>query len=207
MRLPSEVQDRLTTNCQTMRGSASVAKLAHAVMTIPTDASSVSNVSHPATERLPPVFPLYMCGAVSKLGDRANLTMTFPADESGKIDCLMSLVILPNKVQHIARELFGTNLEIDGNIWYVIQENGGRLLPGPELHLQGAQDKAINKLLGNNVSSAIKGSPIRREEVREAILATSCVTLIITRSPQEGAVLNLNLEIGEGFRIKRTLFD
>lgn len=205
--LPSEAPDGAMTSYQVMGGSASVGKLAHTPTTVPADASSVSHISHPTTERLSPVFPLYLCGAISKLGDRANLTMTFPADESGRIDCLMSLVISSNKVQHVARELFGTNLEINANIWYVIQENGGKLLPGPELHLQGAQDVGINKLLGTSVSSAIEGSPIRREEVREAILATSRVTLIITRLPQEGAVLNLNLEIGEGFRIKRALFD
>ncbi|KAF2007863.1 hypothetical protein P154DRAFT_412282, partial [Amniculicola lignicola CBS 123094] len=153
------------------------------------------------------IFPLYMCSAILKVDNKANLTMTFPAHDSGRIDCLMSLVILPNKVQNVARELFGVNLEIDGNIWYVILGNGVRLLPGLELHLQGAQNEGIVGLLGNSISSAIKGSPIRREEVREAMLATSCVTLIITRSPQEGGVLNLNLEVGEGFELKRALFD
>lgn len=133
--------------------------------------------------------------------------MAFPADDSGRIGCLMSLSILPNKVQNVAKELFGTNIEIDGDIWYVTQENGGRLLAGADLHLQGAQDNAIKKLLGNAVYTAIDESPIRREEIREVILATSCVTLIITRWHKDGGVLNLNLEVGEGFGLKRLLFD
>ena len=56
--------------------------------------------------------------------------MTFPAQLSGpKVECLMSLSILPNKIQYLAMVLFGVYIESDAGLWYVILDNGVRVLP------------------------------------------------------------------------------
>lgn len=163
-------------------------------------------VSDPSIKRIACVYPQYLCGAIRKTGSTAAVTMVFPSYfPGGKVACLMSLAIVANKVQHIAMELFGTHLETEDGFRYIIQENGGRLFP-QEVVLQGAQDRAIAKLLGPETSYAIAVSPVRKEEVRQEIHATRCVTLQITSNCHEDAILSLNLGLEEGFQLKEKLY-
>jgi len=67
--------------------------------------------------------------------DRADITMTFPIDHAGRIGCLISLSILPNKIQQVAWDLLGTRLETDGTLRYALQGNGVIIHPNPELRL------------------------------------------------------------------------
>ena len=131
--------------------------------------------------------------------------MVFPY--SLGVVCLMSLAILSNKVAYLAMELFGVHVEIDGGFQYVVLENGVRLLPRPALVKQGGRDEAIARLLGFEISKAIKLSPTRKEEMNQAILVTRCVTMEITSNPMDDGVLNLNLGQDEGYYVKETLFE
>lgn len=164
-------------------------------------------VSNPKAKLLATKFPQYFCGAVRKCGDTAVVTMAFPSQLSNsKIDCLLSLSILPNKIQHFAKELFGINVETEGDFRYIIQNNGGRTLL-IEVVLLGAQDKAaIMALLGSEASDGIGMSPQRKEEVRQGLLATDCVTLRITGNTHDDGILNLNLGIEKGFELRDALF-
>ncbi|KAF2259723.1 hypothetical protein CC78DRAFT_474671 [Lojkania enalia] len=81
------------------------------------------------------MFPTYLRSAVRKYGDTAAISITFTSNLS---NCLISLAILPNKVQHLALVLFDIILETDNRLRYIIQANGSRLFPRPELALVGA---------------------------------------------------------------------
>jgi hypothetical protein len=118
----------------------------------------------------------------------------------------MSLSILPNKVQYLANELFGVHVESDAGLWYLILENGVRVLPQNEVVLQGGKEKAIEKLLGSEPSLALKKSPLRKDEVRQGKLATNCVTLRLPSNCEYDGILNLNLGLDEAFRLKDALF-
>jgi len=152
-------------------------------------------------------FPQYMCSAIRKSGDRAAVTMVFPYFPGGTVVCLMSLAILASKVEYLAMELFGVHLETEDGFRCVVLENGGRLVPGQDMILQGARDEAILKLFGLEASRGIAASPAREEEVRQAILATRCVTMRVSSNPNDDVMVSLNLGLEEGFRIKETLYE
>ncbi|KAF2812796.1 uncharacterized protein BDZ99DRAFT_381295 [Mytilinidion resinicola] len=172
-----------------------------------TSTSSVQqSVSDPATSRIAHVFPQYMCGAIRKKGgDTATITIVFPRSPNGDVSCYMCLGIMANKIQYIAMELFGTHLETDGRLWNIFQENGGRVIPHT-VDIQDAQEKGTTKLLGAETCHAIAMSPIRKEEVKQGILDTACVTLRITSNCHDDGILSLNLGLEEGFRLKEMLF-
>jgi hypothetical protein len=169
---------------------------------------ATQTVSNPKAMLLATKFPQYLCSAVTKYGDTAVVTMAFPSQlSSSRIACLLSLSILPNKVQHFAKELYRINLESDGDFRSIVQDNGVRIIPNGDLVLQGVQDKAaMLALLGSEASDGIEKSPQREEEVRQGIIATSCVTLRITGRSREVGILNLNLGLEKGFQWRDELF-
>ena len=119
----------------------------------------------------------------------------------------MSLAIMPHKVDYVAAKLFDVHTETDQDhlFRYVVLDNGIKLLPRPELAIQGAGEEGIEKLLGSLISHAIEASPVREEEVLEAISTTNCVTMRLPGRFVDDATLNLNLELEEGFQIKDRL--
>jgi len=159
-------------------------------------------VSDPPSSGLITVFPPYTCGAIRKHGDRAAITMAFPYT-FGMV--CMSLRILPNKIQHFAKELFGVHVEIENGFRVVILENGVTLVPEQTL-IQGAQDGSIDVLLGSDVREGVSASPARKEEIQQASLSTRCVTMIITSDPGEDGILNINIGEPEAYHIKNKLF-
>ncbi|KJZ71579.1 hypothetical protein HIM_09048 [Hirsutella minnesotensis 3608] len=152
------------------------------------------------------VLPQYMCGAIRKSGMKASVTMTFPHEQNGGIHCFMSLSILPNKLEFVAMKLLGVHLETEGKMRYVIFPNGAKMLPRPEVSLQGAMDETIRELLGSMIASAVAGSPLRKEEIANAVLATTCVTMTISNSAHDDGILNLNLGLEGGIAVKEALF-
>lgn len=159
-------------------------------------------LANPNIKHIARVFPPYLCDGIRQTGGIASVTMAYAWPPNGQCICLMSLHVLSNKLQYIAMELFGTNLESDKGAWFVVQDNGGRL-SFKDMTLQGAQDKGFNKLFGPQITHAIETSPVRMEE---ASLATRAVTLQITGGSLDDGVLNLDLGLAEWFRIKDTLF-
>jgi len=170
------------------------------------DASYQESVRNPSSKRLSLILSQYLCGAVVKNGDTAAITIAFPSHLShGKVHCVMTLVILPNKVQHLAMVLFGIHIETEGNLRYILQPNGSRMLPG-DVTLERAQRQAISDWLGTWVNRATTSSPVRKEEDREGILTTSSVTMQITSGCHDYAYLNIRMGLDEGFRTKEQLF-
>ncbi len=174
-------------------------------LTVASGSSEQETVSSPLTSRLPTIFPPYTCGVIRRTDDRASVTMTFPYRLG--LGCLMSLAILSNKVEHLAMKLFGVHIETEDGFRYAVLKDGVRLRPYQSLAIQGACEEAISELLGTEVTQAISVSPVRKEEIKQAILATRCVTMEITSNAQDCCFLNLNLGEDEGYKIRRTLYE
>jgi hypothetical protein len=134
------------------------------------------------------------------------MTMMFPKHFSNnRVDCLISLAILPNRVQYLARELFGMNLKTEGDFRYIVQDNGSRILC-VEVVLHRAHEDAIVRIFRSEISRAISRSPMRKDKIRQGTLATSYVTLHITCNCSKDAILSLNLAYEEAFQLQDTLF-
>lgn len=151
-----------------------------------------------------------MSGAIRKISHQndtvstAAVTMAFPP--WALLDCLMSLDILPSKVQYFAMALFKVRVEGEGQIRFVSLKDGVRLVPNPELTLKGVQDEAISEVFGAEIHRAITACRMRKKELREGNKATECVSMILTSNHNEGAILNLALGLEEGIRIRRLLY-
>ncbi|KAK1479040.1 hypothetical protein CCUS01_16421 [Colletotrichum cuscutae] len=154
------------------------------------------------------VFPQYTCGIIRKTDKGAVITMRFPYDQSPAIHCLMSLSILPGKLQRVADKLLGVHLEVEGGKRHLVLENlvTVRIMDGVSMSLQGALPKAIVEMLGEEADHAIATSPMRRLEVQNGVIRTACVTITITNNPEEDGQLNLNMGLVEGMAIRRRLY-
>jgi hypothetical protein len=157
------------------------------------------------------VFPEYMSGAIRRdvdatTGWKAAITMTFPY--LGKVDCLMGLAIKENKVQHIAMALFNVHVEFEPAVpaRQIVLPHGVRLMPSSEIILQGVQIEAIISLLGTEIYEAIKGSRVYQEELQQGVRATRCVSMIMSSNHDDGAVINLNMGLKEGSRVRDKLY-
>lgn len=139
---------------------------------------------------------------------RAAITMLFPVDPVQGNDCVMTLVILKNKVEHCAKTLFGVQVESTAQVRYVVYPNGVTAVRGPEITLIGCRKLAIAELFGAETNRAVDGSQYREREQEEQdeSAATGCVTMAITSNPEEGAFITLYLGLSEASEIRNKLF-
>ena len=164
-------------------------------------------VSDPLTAHLKDIFRPYMCAAVCKKNDRAAVTMLFPKLSVGPVVCLMSLAIYPNKVEYLALELFGVHVESEAGLRYIVRENRGRLNPSPEIVLQGAREDSIMRLFGPRLTQAIMNSPTRKEELRQGISLTRCVSMTVNTYSDVQAILSLDTGPKDSLELKATLYN
>jgi hypothetical protein len=161
----------------------------------------------PATRRITSVFPPYLCGAIRKQGDRADITINFPSKLSEtSLNCVMSLYISASKVQYIVMALFGQNLETIGTSRYIMHGNGARSRPDSVL-MGGAKKEAIDQLLGPRIGRAIEKCPWRQEEIRLAVFDTDCVSVRLVSDSAEDVLMSITMDLNQGFVLSEALFD
>ncbi|KAH6953739.1 hypothetical protein BKA56DRAFT_604803 [Ilyonectria sp. MPI-CAGE-AT-0026] len=156
------------------------------------------------------LFPEYISGAIRRDGAADQMTaavmMNFPRRSFGDVACIMTLVVLANKVERLAMLLFGAHLESDGGIREVVLQDGARLIPSPQVILQGSHSDAVSKVFGSETAGAIAAAPFRRREILEGTRATRCVTMTIFRESDKTALITLTLGLREGFQIHDKLY-
>jgi hypothetical protein len=167
----------------------------------PTRTPNQQTASNPASERTASMFSSYLRSAISTLGNTANISITF---YNHLPDGIFSLAVLPNKVPYVANELFGSNIEIDGELRY-IQVDGSKLVPTTKIMLQGARKEAISRIFGEEIARAINVNPIRNREIKHGLRA-SCVTMEITDKARDDAYVRISMEMMELFQIYKSLF-
>jgi hypothetical protein len=158
------------------------------------------------------VFDEYMCSAIRRdtvqsgaiTSSMAAVTMDFP--RWGLVDCLMSLEVHQSKVGYLAMALFKVRVESEGQVWYVSLKEGVRLTPNPEITLKGVLDEAIIDVFGSEIHRAIRTCRMREKELEEGNRVTECVSMILTSSPSEGAIISLSLGLEGGVQIQNKLY-
>ena len=158
------------------------------------------------------VFNEYMHSAIRRVtvqngratSLKAAVTMNFPP--WGLVDCLMSLEVHQSKVGYLAMALFNVRVESDGQVRYVSLNEGVRLTPNPEITLKGVLDEAIIGVFGSEIYRAIRTCRMRKKELEEGNRVTECVSMILTNSPSEGAIISLSLGLEEGVQIRNKLY-
>ncbi|KAI1841715.1 hypothetical protein JX266_012083 [Neoarthrinium moseri] len=136
----------------------------------------------------------------------AAVAMSFPAANYDTYDCQLSMEIMEHKVERIARDLFEVDLETTDGLRYVCGPSGGRLLPNPHLTLQGCRYDVIPRIFGKKVFDAICGSLSYQKEVKQRLLRSSHVSMVISHKAKDGAQLFVSLGLREGSQIRDELF-
>jgi hypothetical protein len=160
------------------------------------------------------LFPPFISNAIQRIPQAANetvfaadITMSLPVTIWDTYECQMTIGVAENKVERIARHLFGVDLETTTGLRYVCHPGGGRLLPNPELTISDCRDNVIEELFGEEIFNAIKGSVLYQDEVKQMLHYTKCVSMVISVQADRGAQLCISLGLMEATRIRAKLYD
>lgn len=132
----------------------------------------------PRPKNLPRVFPFYMCTAIAKGPDRAIIAAFFKPHRD-----LYQLVLDINgtEVQYFAQELFGVHVRGIHNARYITFDHGPSMDINVTTTLKGSPDVAWEKLFGETVTTAIRQSLKRRDELSKGVALSHCVSMEIWR--------------------------
>ncbi|KAK7177284.1 hypothetical protein PSPO01_16669 [Paraphaeosphaeria sporulosa] len=156
-------------------------------------------LSSPSFKRLAHIFPPYLCKRIRQSGLNASVEMIY---RFWGLNCTLELHVLPKAIQHLAMDLYGTNLEPNEGAWNILQSNGGNHC-FERMIFRGAGCEAINRVFGVHVARAIEQSHTRQQE---ATLETECVKFQITGNTADDGKFTLDLEWEASFVIKSILF-
>lgn len=137
----------------------------------------------------------------------AAISMSFPYGPlKEKIECQMSLEVTEDKVQHLARDLFGVRLEVNNGLRFLLSGRA-KVMPNPKLTLTGCERNVLSSTFGSETCAAIETSPRYLEEVKEYRGATECVSMVVSASAQEGAFVLISVGLWGATKIRGKLFD
>ena len=160
------------------------------------------------------LFPLYLAGAVKRVPDPSNgdslaasIAMIFPDHPSThKLGCQMMLEITANKVEHIAREIFQAHVETTAGLRYVCLPGGAKIVPNPQVIIQGCRHDIISLNFGTETFHAISANPVYKDEIKQGHDHTDCVSMVVPHNAHEGAHILLFLAPREGTLIRDRLY-
>ncbi|KAK3391215.1 hypothetical protein B0H63DRAFT_467490 [Podospora didyma] len=158
------------------------------------------------------LFPLDLVDSILRYPDPKNeggfvaaISMSFPAQREGTIECQMALEITENYVAHFAQELFLNRVETKDGLRY-LRSGRAKTIPNPKLTLTGCGHGIIPSIFGKMASRGIETSPKYRNEAKQRRDITDAVSMVISASAYEGATIFLDLGLWEGTLIKRELY-
>ncbi|KUI64466.1 hypothetical protein VM1G_00658 [Cytospora mali] len=156
------------------------------------------------------LFPTYLAGAI-----RRNLKMdnTFVAAAVAIAlpyrqwtGCMMRLEVISSKVNHIAWELFGAQLEVDKGYRYIYLPGGSRVAPDPRLVLKGCRFSPLRQFFGTQVAEAILATRLCQRDIQEGRDQTSCISMTLTSDLDGSAEIYILLRLKEGALLRDKLY-
>lgn len=158
------------------------------------------------------VFPEYWCRAIRRVREgeswKAAITMEFP--KFALVDCVMMLEVNANEVEYLVKSLFGIAMESVGGVRHLLMGQGVRLTSNtsnPEITLKGVPDQRVIEEFGSDVYSALEAGAMYEQELHvRKIPVTECVSMIFTSKSDEGAFINLCLDLKGGLGIRDKLY-
>ncbi|KAH8744723.1 hypothetical protein F5883DRAFT_660200 [Diaporthe sp. PMI_573] len=154
------------------------------------------------------LFPEFLAGVIKRNDispKTAAVTFEFPRDSIADINCAMSIVVFPNKVERLALLLFNAYLETNGTVRELILPGGLCVIPK---QLQGSPLEAVTNVFGPTVAAALESALYRKIELSEAALGvgTCCVTMSECSDVYDGAVITVVLGRREASKMYEKLF-
>ncbi|KAI0157173.1 hypothetical protein GGR52DRAFT_192825 [Hypoxylon sp. FL1284] len=154
------------------------------------------------------LLPGYLFDALIKRHSAARTTMSagitmtyfFHSD-----DCHMMLEIMNSKVERIAHQLFGVQLEIESGIRYAVF-GMAKVTPIPQLVLEGCHPESIEPMFGQVVSRAVQAGSVYQHDATTLSEHTQAVSMLISRKADDAATLVIRMALLEGIEIAVQLF-
>jgi hypothetical protein len=137
------------------------------------------------------------CGSVAAIA----MDFVYP----GLVDCLMSLHIVPSKVEDLVSQLFKVPMERSGAHQYLVLPRAVRLRPNLNA-LDGVSDDAVLSTFGPRIHAAFEKSGMRMKEIEQGKAVTGCVTMLVPGEIDGEAIINIVMDLRDGLRIKDKLF-
>ncbi|KUI52504.1 hypothetical protein VP1G_10385 [Cytospora mali] len=120
---------------------------------------------------------------------------------------LLRLEVTNNKVEHIAKELFGTHIEIEDGLRYIYLHGTTKVVPNRSLDLKGCRAAAIRELLGGQVAEAVFATDMYLREVKEGRnYSTDCVSMTVSRAALDSAEICILLPSKETTLLRARLY-
>lgn len=182
-------------------------------MKIPGQVSELDQVLINASlEETTQLFPASLSDSIRRIPDPedadilvASVVMSFPGIPSG-VQCQMTLDIVPNRVDNLARNLFGVQLETHAGLRYICLPECCQVVPNPKFILRGCRHDVISEILGREVTTAIRENPVYRDELKQRRSRTGCVWMVISHDANEAAEICMSMEFWEGTVIRSRLY-
>lgn len=154
------------------------------------------------------MFSEYLRGAIRRDDDAggrktAAVSMNFPSNLIGDVDCALTLEVQSNKVEYLAMRLFNAHLETNGEARELVLDGGTRARIN---WLVGSPSERVLEIFGCEIATAIEQAPFRRLEVLDGTDATRCVTMSDFTDSGKGAMITLSLGLRAGSKIYEKLF-
>jgi hypothetical protein len=174
-------------------------------------------VIHASIQGVESVFGKYMSRAIRRVTTvtdmrlpswSAAVTMEFP--DFMLVNCVMMLEVMEGEVERLMKDLFDITVKMVIGVWHLLLGKEVRLTSNtsnPEITLKGVKGEAILQVFGPDIYRAIRASKMYKRESQERMeLATECVSMIFTSKSNEGAYINLCLDLKGGLEIRDRLY-
>lgn len=129
----------------------------------------------PDAKHLPSIFPPHICRSIVKTAAKAEVEVT--PSQNANASCL-KLSIYSTKVQYLARELFGVDIDNEGGRMFVRFESGASAQVDT-LRLTGARLETLEKCFGPTTTAVIQSSSRYLAELAQGQITTDCVSFVI----------------------------
>jgi hypothetical protein len=131
--------------------------------------------------------------------------MNFPPYFLGDVDCIITMEVLPNKVQRLASLLYNANLETNGRVRELLNPGGLKIVA---TQMQGSSPQSVIDVFGPEIANALESAPYRKNEVQLGGIAapTRCVTMSEFSDSERGAIISLTLGRRAASQIYEKLF-
>ena len=169
--------------------------------------SNASNAIYPIATNVVKVFPFSLCGAIVK-HEWYTVMMEISPANSPTGDDQMTLQIVPNRVEHFAKELFGVHLVAEHGQWHrPLDDETAGMTHNDSMFFFGAKVEILEKMFGPLTRAAIEASVTRATETNEGMLKrTKCICMLVRIRSNEPAALSIVLGSEYSRKLKQLLF-
>lgn len=159
------------------------------------------------------LFPVYIADSINRIPDprhnnilKASIALSFP-NIASVAECQLTLYISPHKIDSLAKELFGMQLEVHAGLRYVyFAQEGTKVLPNPHLTFRGCRSDVVSRVLGTEVFEAVAACAEYRREAMQRRGRTECVSMVVTHDASQEAEISVSMGIVKAISIREQLF-